>query len=162
MWKPYANMYFLQHSQDPKYYVEMHLQFRSFFFTDQAGDAKYTMHKTFVKSAAFGDEVVVSESVKSLSSVNVVWSNKKKKQPSLGDVKNILNNDSLMMNKNNLMASCYKLPVCPSCVEKRHFPRKVAHANRSHGHCTLASRERNVLGAHEEEEFRRYGLCRRR
>ena len=87
--------------------TETQLEFRSFFFTDEAGNASYTMQKTFSRSAAPRDELVLSENIKSLSSVNVVWSNRKKKQPTLDVIKNSLNNDSLVLNKNGLAATCY-------------------------------------------------------
>ena len=86
---------------------EMHIQFRSFFFSDTVVTGGFTMQKIFRHGADPEDHLLLSERVKCLSSMQTNWSSKKKKQPSCEEIKSLLNNDTIFLHKRGLTAACY-------------------------------------------------------
>ena len=97
------SVFFLLSMHEP----EMHIQFRSFFFSDTAVTGGFTMQKIFRHGADPEDHLLLSERVKCLSSMQTNWSSKKKKQPSFDEIKSILNNDTIFLHKRGLTAACH-------------------------------------------------------
>ena len=88
---------------------EQNIQFRSFFFTDNSTAGCFTMEKTLSSGAECADDqgerLCLSAVVKCITRMNIACSNTKKKQPSLGERKSLLNNHAIMLSKHQLSRS---------------------------------------------------------